>query len=76
MDTMIIYKNHIEMMDILLKDDDAAWKEAMKGLLQYGFDGVVPTSKNPLVQSVYYAAIPLILKSRDKYIQKCNDTQN
>lgn len=70
MDSVVIYRSHVEMMDELLKNDKD-WREAMTGLIKYGFEGKFPETDNSLISAVYKAAQPTIKKSREKYMQKC-----
>lgn len=72
MDSVIIYRNCLEMMNVLLTNDKD-WREAMTGLLEFGFEGVMPKTENPLIQSVYRASIPQIKRSRERYIRKCEE---
>lgn len=72
MDSVIIYRSCLEMMDVLLKTDEE-WREAMTGLLEFGFDGVIPETNNPMIQSIYRASIPPMKRAREKYIRKCEE---
>ena len=65
-DTTVIYKSYFDMMELLLNDDHD-WREAMTGLLRYGFTGEIPESENPLVQAVYVAAMPTLRTAKERY---------
>ena len=73
MESVIIYRNYLEIMDTLLTND-SDWREAMTEILKCGFDGTTPKSDNPSIQTVYLATIPTIKSARKKYIQKCTET--
>lgn len=65
-DTTVIYKSYVDMMELLLKND-TDWREAMTGLLNFGFDGIVPESNNPLIQAVYVASLPTLRTAKERY---------
>ena len=74
MNTMLIYKFYVELMNTLLKTD-SEWKEAMEGLLNYGFDGIEPESENPNVQTIYRTVLPTMKRAKDKYLNKVEQVQ-
>lgn len=65
-ETTVIYKSYFEMMELLLTND-SDWREAMTGLLRYGFDGEIPDSDNPLIKAVYVAALPTLKTAAERY---------
>lgn len=69
MNSVLIYKSYVEMMNVLLKTD-SEWKEAMEGLLNYGFKGIIPESDNEMIQTIYNASIPMMETARKKYLYK------
>jgi hypothetical protein len=75
MNSVLIYKSYLEMMDKLLKTD-SEWREAMTGLLNYGFNGIAPESDNPMIQVVYDASIPMMKSMRNRYLQKVEQSLN
>ena len=65
-DSMIIYESTYTAMELILQDD-SAWREAMIGLLRYGFYGEEPKSENPLVQAIWVQALPSMKNAKERY---------
>ena len=65
-ETMIMYESTYRAIELLLTDDKD-WREAVSGLLKYGFYDQMPESTNPLIQSIFIQAIPPMEKSKQKY---------
>lgn len=74
MNSVLIYRFYVELMNTLLKDD-SEWKEAMTGLLNYGFEGIEPQSDNVNVQTVYRTVLPTMKRAKDKYLYKVEQVQ-
>lgn len=65
-DSTIIYESMFTAMELILSDD-ASWREAMTGLLRYGFYGEQPESGNPLVQAIWIQSLPAMKNAKDRY---------
>lgn len=65
-DSMIIYESTFTAMELILTDD-TSWREAMTGLLRYGFYGEQPESGNPLVQAIWIQSLPVMKNAKDRY---------
>ena len=65
-DSTIIYESMFTAMELILTDD-ASWREAMTGLLRYGFYGEQPESGNPLVQAIWIQSLPAMKNAKDRY---------
>lgn len=65
-DSTIIYESMFTAMELILADD-ASWREAMTGLLRYGFYGEQPESGNPLVQAIWIQSLPAMKNAKDRY---------
>lgn len=65
-DSTIIYESMFTAMELILADD-ASWREAMTGLLRYGFYGEQPESDNPLVQAIWIQSFPAMKNAKDRY---------
>lgn len=65
-ESTIIFKSYYDMMELLLQND-SDWREAMTGLLRYGFFSEEPRSDNPVIQAIYIGALPTLKTSKDRY---------
>ncbi|NBH80530.1 hypothetical protein D3Z52_20745 [Clostridiaceae bacterium] len=55
-ESMIIYESAYKAINYL--PDERLQLEAYKGLMEYGFYGIIPESENPFVNMVFVQAIP------------------
>lgn len=65
-ESMVLYESTFKAIELLLQDD-ASWREAMTGLLRYGFYGEQPKSDNPLIQALWVQALPAMKSAKERY---------
>ena len=53
--------------------DDKLQLEAFRGLMEYGFYGIIPESENPFVNMVYVQAIPSMRSAAERYEKAIED---
>lgn len=64
--SMVLFESTYKTMELILTND-ADWREAMTGLLRFGFYGEQPQSDNPLVQAIYVSSIPSMQNARERW---------
>lgn len=64
-ESMIIYESAYKAINYL--PDEKLQLEAYKGLMEYGFYGIVPESENPFVNMVFVQAIPSMRSAAERY---------
>jgi|GEM_PF-4103192 len=64
-ESMVIYESAYKAINYL--PDEKLQLEAFKGLMEYGFYGVVPESENPFVNMIYVQAIPSMRSAKERY---------
>lgn len=64
-ESMIIYESAYKAINYL--PDEKLQLEAYRGLMEYGFYGIVPESENPFVNMVFVQAIPSMRSAAERY---------
>lgn len=64
-ESIIIYESAYKAINYL--PDEKLQLEAYKGLMEYGFYGIVPESENPFVNMVFVQAIPSMRSAAERY---------
>lgn len=64
-ESMIIYESAYKAINYL--PDEGLQLEAYKGLMEYGFYGIIPESENPFVNMVFVQAIPSMRSAAERY---------
>ena len=64
-ESMIIYESAYKAINYL--PDEKLQLEAYKGLMEFGFYGIIPESENPFVNMVFVQAIPSIRSAAERY---------
>ena len=64
-ESMVIYESAYKAINYL--PDEKLQLEAYKGLMEYGFYGVIPESENPFVNMVFVQAIPCMRSAAERY---------
>lgn len=70
-ESMVIYESAYKAISYL--PDEQLQLEAYRGLMEYGFYGIVPESDNPFVNMVYVQAIPSIRSAAERYEKAVED---
>lgn len=66
-ESMVFYKSAFTAAELMFANDAELWREAVTGLLEYGFTGQEPCSDNPLLAAYWLQAIPSIRGARERY---------
>ena len=64
-ESMIIYESAYKAINYL--PDEKLQLEAYKGLMEFGFYGIIPESENPFVNMVFVQAIPSMRSAAERY---------
>lgn len=64
-ESMVFYESAYKAINYL--PDETMQLEAYKGLMEYGFYGVIPQSNNPFVNMIFVQSIPSMRSARDRY---------
>lgn len=70
-ESMVIYESAYKAINYL--PDEKSQLEAYRGLMEYGFYGIIPESTNPFVNMVYVQAIPSIRSAAEHYEKAVED---
>lgn len=70
-ESMVIYESAYKAINYL--PDEKSQLEAYRGLMEYGFYGIIPESTNPFVNMVYVQAIPSIRSAAERYEKAVED---
>lgn len=64
-ESMVIYESAYRAISYL--PDEKLQLEAYRGLMEYGFYGIVPESENPFVNMIFVQAIPSMRSAKERY---------
>lgn len=70
-ESMVIYESAYKAISYL--PDEKLQLEAYRGLMEYGFYGIIPESENPFVSMVYVQAIPSMRSAAERYEKAVED---
>ena len=66
-ESMVFYLSSYKAAELMFSENAELWREAVSGLLEYGFSGTEPQSDNPLLAAFWALSIPSVRGARERY---------